>query len=588
MRGLCYRAVFTAMICIMLPALSASGQSGYGLLVAVDQYSFITAERDRLRGASTDLELTRRMLGVFGFKNLIALRNSQARSADILREMGRIETKAQRGDQAVFYFSGRGSVAPDPRNNNDPRNMEPTLVPFDGVRETPRNDMRIRRVEEWATRLERKGVTVTVILDTCFVGDARKSGEFRPWRDVPRSVVRQGVPREQIYRGPGLCLTATTARGRSYEWELTFGRWSGAFTYELICAAGKRFPERPTWGEMVEDVRRFFLSKARDYMPGQIPSPARADLAYDLRDRAIFTPEHAPAEPTTAPTPQQQQEFKQVLDERKEMDRNLRVSLDVLDVSDQERKRILDELYMPLKTYLADNLQGVMLVAPGAARPDRVIQIMDYSRGRLSAKLKGTEVEDVRLKTASGRDIAEVMQDGLADYVQRQAYVLKLYRMAETGQNLPGEWSVRTDRAEYAADVNNPRQSDSLVIQIESAVEGDLYILNQDPNGLVHLLWPAPAAPNNRVKIGATRWPESSGIRIRVLPPKGQTINRALLVVSSAPLPSLEPPAGTEWQDDDPAYSKAELAHLRALLEAIQNGQARWAIRTFTYDTVER
>ena len=54
----------------------------------------------------------------------------------------------------------------------------------------------------------------------------------------------------------------------------------------------------------------------------------------------------------------------------------------------------------------------------------------------------------------------------------------------------------------------------------------------------------------------------------------------------SLSLPPLKPPQGGAWKDDR-AYGKAELAHLRALLESLERKQARWAAITFDYEVLE-
>ena len=570
-----------ALLCLaaLLPGLAvraAQTSRRTALLVGIDRYPCVPEPGLQLRGARTDLEYTRLALRYCGFE-VSTLSGAQANGAAIRQGLGALAGRARPGDQIVFYFSGRGSVAYDPARPNQTEGLEPTLVPYDGRAGSAQADLRMSVLEKWAQTLAGKGASATILLDTCFTSLTAR-GEERFYLNVPRCVKRPGRPRRLPYAGPGVfVLAAAGTGGRAYEWRLDINadRWSGAFTYQWTNLAIQRLRagKRPSFAELMGEVRQFFAARP-GYMPGMGPYPPAERMQAAYRQ---------PMFPAPPPPPQIAKEAEQVDNARKKQERELRVALATPSGlwSPQERRDYLAPLTKPTREYLERNLPGVALLPDYADRPDRVLKV-ERSGDAFTVAVEGDEIDADRKPSFGGTAIAEVMAEGLADYLQRQALVLRLFRMTEApaDQTLEVTWSVRSDKAQY-------HREDPFKFVGETPVDGFFYFVDQDEkDGVVQLIWPLRKNWDTQRKAGKLFVP---GGRIpRDQEVFGHTRTRAILVVPSPSLslPALKPPQGGQWTEDR-AYGKAELAHLRALLEALERKQARWAAVTFDYEVLE-
>lgn len=130
-------------------AASPAHAAKYALLVGIDGYPFIREPELRLHGAKTDVEQMGIVLQHCGFE-LSTLEGSKATGKAIRRALRDIADRAGDGDAVAFYFSGRGSLAYDPKRPAVNRNLEPTLVPYDGQAQSAAADLPMRDLESWA------------------------------------------------------------------------------------------------------------------------------------------------------------------------------------------------------------------------------------------------------------------------------------------------------------------------------------------------------------------------------------------------------------------------------------------------------
>ncbi len=576
------RAVLAAAILLAARQTHAASRA---LLVGLDTYPFIHDSYDQLHGAATDLKQMRAVLE-YGHCAVQELRGSAATGAAIRKGLQALADSAREGDEILFYFSGRGSIAPPASAPRATKEMEPTLVPYDGQPKSAARDVRMSAVEVWAQQVVRSKATPVIVLDTCYVRPPLR-GEDRYYKNVPRCVSRPGVPRKQLYRGPGILLAACGSEGSAYEWRVDFSSntWAGAFSDELSNVAMTALVQKqaPTYRSLLEEVRKRFASRP-GYMPGLRPYPDRPGLT-QLFDRPLLS-SGSPmlSGPPPPPPPPVAAQAAGMVDALRRKEQTLRVGLDAPPGrEDAERKKLLAQAGPAWQTFLSKRLPEAALVPQYGDRPDRIISLSRVGRV-WHARVAGDEVDEFRKAEYSGTDVPSLMSAGLADYLRRQAYVLRLFRMAASGSGtLPVDWSIAPEQPRY-------RRGELFHVQVDTPTGGYLYLLDQDDaDGVVQLVWPAPAEPRNVLPPGKSRLPRQE-FEVNGATPLGHTLVRAILV-SVDQLPPLEPTVGAGWVSGsgavDPRYSKTELAHLQALLKAIRIGTARWSARTFTYEVSE-
>src|SRR5262249_34708776 len=144
----------------------------------------------------------------------------------------------------------------------------------------------------------------------------------------------------------------------------------------------------------------------------------------------------------------------------------------------------------------------------------------------LEGHVSGDEVDADRKITARGRDILALMQGGLGDYLQEQAYVLRLFRLTEEAKNgtLPAALTAGSEKPAYKSGDTN------FAFLVQSDRPGLLYILDQDSDGIVQMVWPNPLFPANHLAAGRPeRWPGADDARaLQVSAPPPRTLNRAV------------------------------------------------------------
>lgn len=124
-------------------------------------------------------------------------------SANILAELDRIASQAQRGDTVIFYYSGHGTRQPaDPsRQDEEPEadGMDQVLLPsdvgsYDPIKMTIRNALVDNTLGDKISAIRAKGAFVWAIADACYSGTVTR-GE-----DVTRSVdpASLGVPEQAL------------------------------------------------------------------------------------------------------------------------------------------------------------------------------------------------------------------------------------------------------------------------------------------------------------------------------------------------------------------------------------------------------
>jgi hypothetical protein len=561
---------------VIVALFALAGTVGFAakraLLIGIGDYPDLKTI-SRLDGTGTDLDKMRFLLRACGFvgSGVQELRGPAATRDAINASLDDLVKASVPKDEVVFYFSGRGSVAA-PLSGEE---MIPTIVPVDGKAADASMDISITRLEEWATALSAKKVIVTIILDASYRRPFRGRGEDRTYKHYPKVMPRDGEPRRQLYSGPGVFIAATGSSGNAYEAKLDTNEdvWASAFTQDFVGATLMKLETGgATYAEIIGELQMYFAGQTEQgYMPGFDPYPEVADMGPEYFKRA-FAAGKAP-EPSAA----ELAKIKELNRQRRDQGRRLRVAVDTeSSVTGEDRKKLLAAATPELEAALK-GLDRVRLLPKFVGGADRVV-FLSGAPGSYQARVTGDEVDASQQgsRKYSGATIQEVMKDGLSDYLQRQAYQLRLFRLADSDKpTLKTAFSVKVKD-----DLPKLHVGETIAYEVKSGVEGLIYLLDRDDSdGRIHLILPVKEESNNLIGKGQTTLPRD--VEYEILPgtQPGRTRVLALLVQSAKPLPPLK--AGEDQ------YEAAELAHLAALIKALESGTAKWISSSVEYQVAK-
>lgn len=560
----------------LLGLTSLCSADRYALLVGIDQYPKIKG--DELTGADYDLQRIQAALKLYNFSPTVLPKKDATKEAikAKLDALAAIE-QGHAGDQFVFYFSGRGSIAAPADNPEALVGMEPTLIPYNGNETNAENDIRMKVIEDWAKDITEHGGKVTIILDCCFVAPFRSKGIGRAYRETTRCFQRAstsaGEIRDQIYTGPGTFLAATQTKGNAYEELLSesLHRYVGVFTKRLtgeIIMEVVRQHQVPTVASVMRNVGDDFKALVHpDYMPGAAPIPTTQDLIdhAELYGEPLFGGvDSSNAIPPAAAT---------VAHDDAASSAKLRIGLD-LDPTykpgdDKARVAKYDELSKQLRSYVEKNCPFADF-APKDSLSQIQVSVLPTSAG-IEATPKGDLMDAHTGKMVPGATIAAAMGAGLKEYIERRALMYRLFQITASEQST-------TDIAfSFQADKSTYHQGDDFTIKLDTGGQSArVYFFSRDDcEPMVQLSFPARGAPDNRFPFDG-----ESPLGGKVTPdtPVGQTLLRLLIVEPSAsvPLPRLD-------GSSDEAFAASMLAHLRVLVPAIEAKKLKWGTKDVTY-----
>lgn len=145
------------------------------LLVGIGDYAAAAGGWEDLLGPPRDVELMREVLvGRFGFaaEEVVVLRDAEARHAAIVDAFWEhLIADAGPGTEAIFYFSGHGSRAPD-ASGREPSGYDSTLVCHDSARGAAdaAPDLTDDELHSLLAALAARGANATLITDCCHSG----------------------------------------------------------------------------------------------------------------------------------------------------------------------------------------------------------------------------------------------------------------------------------------------------------------------------------------------------------------------------------------------------------------------------------
>lgn len=544
----------------LLASASTFAAERIALLVAVDEYPALKGQ-PQLAGAAEDLNLAQSLLKGYQFGSVGTLLGPQATKAAVLKGLNDLAAKASAGDHVVFYFSGRGGKA---RVGQD--TLIATLSPYDATKASGSSDVPVTALEEFSKKVRLAGATPVIILDACWSAVRSRVVEARPYNPVQRYFDRGAVDpvRPTIVDADAIVLAASGATGSTYEWKTGENRYAGAFTNLLVNAAATAAIRgaEPSGQELLAGIKRDFVELSRQgYMPG-------------------FSPEASgPAGSSLFGVPLQlssEGDLGKLVSDLREQAKQFRISIDIDETIEdpEQRGKLFAAVYQPLRRYARTKMDGVLVLEPSGARPDRVL-LVSGTPGALEVRVLDDEQRRTTREAPSvtGASIEEVLDSELGERIQRDAYITRLYRAMDVQKDsLNGEFTLDMATA-YRLDV------DEFKATISSSQPVRAYFFDRsDENGSVSLLFPRARAHATTIAPKKPLTLPSAGKMIfRKGSPLGRTETRVLLIAEGAGIPPLKGPDAVDFR-------KSLVAQLREVLKKIDSGELKWASRRVFYE----
>lgn len=298
------KKVFVSFFClpVLLNAFAPSFSSGgtkKALLVGIANYKnlpyyskYLGRELKNLKGPTHDVRIMREALvSRYGFlpQNTKVLINEQATRDNIIRALENLIQGTKEGDIAVFYFSGHGAQVPD-QNGDEEDGMDEALVAYDVLPEGAKNPIEAKLIldDELGEMLRKlKGGKVVVIVDACYSGTMTRGiggvpvsmleetpasqAKFIPVNmGVPEVKDRSfstNIPRQSDIPEGQILLSSSRENQLSLEIQFPDG-YFGAFTKALVEGTKKR--NDGTYQELYDDARKAVLRLTKDMQDPQI------------------------------------------------------------------------------------------------------------------------------------------------------------------------------------------------------------------------------------------------------------------------------------------------------------------------------
>lgn len=163
-------------VIILFSSCMAVAQTKRALLIGIDIYQPVNvAEVEKTRGGWTNLDgcvndaqaIGEIIKSRFGFDegNIASLYNQDAKRDRIIRAMEKLIAESQKGDIVFIYYAGHGSQVYNSKSIESAGDkQDESIVPADML------DIRDKELAQLFNRLLDKGVTLTMIFDSCHSG----------------------------------------------------------------------------------------------------------------------------------------------------------------------------------------------------------------------------------------------------------------------------------------------------------------------------------------------------------------------------------------------------------------------------------
>lgn len=535
----------------LLPLAAYASADRYALLVGVNGYSFDKGKptMQQLKSAPYDIGYMKALADRCGFQSSV-LTEANATKAKVLKALADLAAKLKPGDQALFYFTGRGST------DSKPVDAVPSILPFDAVAK-PTSDVSVSELEAWAKAVESKGAVPVVFLDCAFSTNGDKNTrENRHYEAFPKVLSRPGKARANVWSGSGIFLAATDSRGNAFEYRVDFtsDKWRSPLTDKFVGRALMQLGQgqAPTYADLLDNVQKFF-ARNPSYMPGTRPQPS-ADKLTAAYGSAIFALDGTTLPP---PTPQSEAIVQQVQQGQK----ILKLAIDAEDdVFGPARAQTIAKYRSQFETAIKAHCPNVELLAPGVGLADRLLLVKEVG-GKLQVRLYGNEVTagEPRGKPVVGSSIDELFgqagDEGLAARIRLESVIDQIWNWMDSAK--PSQpIRLELDKTDLAVDGR-------FVATVAGPSAGQILLFDTDQDGVRRLIFPDKPRDVSFTGSRLFKMKVLEGTR------PGKTMMKALWV-DAATLP-------------DPIALKSLDAYLAALRSKLEDPATAASVATATY-----
>jgi len=196
-------------------------------------------------------------------------KDSEATIARFVSEVGAVVSQAKEGDKIVIHYSGHGTYVAD-KSGDEADGYDEAIYLYDGALIDDKINEVLQKIPN--------GVTVVILLDSCFSGTAtRKLSRPRfiqTERALPKKVRKRFLRSNEI---KWIVFSGCSENQTSADAYIG-GEYNGAFTYYAMKALNRSF----TYEQWYNEIRKYLPSKSFDQIP-TLEGPA------DLLTKIVFT-----------------------------------------------------------------------------------------------------------------------------------------------------------------------------------------------------------------------------------------------------------------------------------------------------------
>ena len=184
--------VYSIIVLLLTASCMLFAQEKRALVVGIGQYEDPSWGRIN---ADKDLEYVGKILDMYGFEDVVYLRNETATKAAIVEAFVNITERSDAGDVVYVHFSGHGQQMKDLDGDEDD-GCDESWIPYDAYRKCGKNDDGSKHLSDdeinvMLLRLRGKVGSdghILVVADACHSGESSRSAEH-----VEDGYVRRGV-----------------------------------------------------------------------------------------------------------------------------------------------------------------------------------------------------------------------------------------------------------------------------------------------------------------------------------------------------------------------------------------------------------
>jgi len=525
---------------------------------------------EKMVGPSKDALAMGETLGeLYGYA-VTSVPSKQATLARIRAAIASSTEKAGAGDQFVFFFSGRGSVD---------ANGSPTLLPLDASPRNSQNDLPVEEIAKCASKLEKAGVQVTVVLDASF-GDpkgAARGGDYQHYRNEPRHFQREIRPRpDWSYPGAGVYLAPVRALGGAFEKVSAFNAnaWEGLFTSEVLEAVKDRVGnnQSPTVGDIFQSVRDDIqVEKMMDRYGGTDPylkGPGERLLFGGTEGRITEKGRAAIARSAAVRA-----------DLRSHL--NVAIALDA-NVSPSDRQSQYQDLAPKFEAIVSGIGPSLKVVPRGGGSVNLVLEVGRFGE-EIRCHVRGDETVDLDKIVGKGASPSEAMSDGVKEYLLSKAMQWVLcnrFRYGEPTQRDPA-WKV-APMGQLKTDDQSDDDSTLWRFTLEGLRKNGWLLVfeREEPTRTANLKLPHRYEPEVLVESGSHILPHGKFVMTH------PGVTRVWVVWMEA-IPGVEVDLPALEDSEPEEYTRALNKLLSSILAATEQKNLRWDMRELQYRVVK-